>query len=91
MKLTMQRKKLRLPSRVMMVSETERTVLQNLVRKGGTGNVIEFLDPAAYNFDQAFDLANQLQNKDFLKLLYSNFNKNLVVVELTLPGFEAGK
>ena len=75
----------------MMVTETERSVLQNLVRKGGTGNVIEFLDPTAFDFDQAFEFANDLQNKDLVKLLYSNFNRNLVVVELTLPGFEAGK
>ena len=61
-------------------------VLKQLAKAGGTGNVMEFLkfDPSA--FQQGFDIANDMQNLDYVKLLYSNFNKNLVVVEITLFG-----
>lgn len=62
------------------------TVLKGLHEKGGTGNVNEFLSIAAANFDDGFAIANDMQNKDLVKLLYSNFNKNLVVVEWTLFG-----
>lgn len=72
----------------MELSETERHVLQNLVKKGGMGNVQEFLNWP--DFDKAFEFANNLQNKDLVKLLYSNFNKNLIVVELTLVGTKHG-
>ena len=40
-------------------------------------------------FDDGFALALTLENNDLVKLLYSNFNKNLVVVEMTLLGFKA--
>lgn len=72
----------------MELSETERHVLQNLLKKGGMGNVQEFLSWP--DFDKAFEFANNLQNKDLVKLLYSNFNKNLIVVELTLVGTKYG-
>ncbi|MBL7862984.1 MAG: hypothetical protein JNJ65_17610 [Cyclobacteriaceae bacterium] len=75
----------------MALSETERYVLQQLVKMGGMGNVVEPLGYTIEDFDKAFEFANNLQNKDLVKLIYSNFNKNLIVVELTLPGFEAGK
>lgn len=65
-------------------------VLQQLVKSGGTGNVMQFLNYAPSEFDRGFEFANTLQNKDLVKLLYSNFNKNLIVVELTLPGERAG-
>ena len=61
-------------------------MLKYLVKAGGTGNVIEFLKYDASEFQKGFDLANEMQNLDYVKLLYSNFNKNLVVVELTLLG-----
>jgi hypothetical protein len=43
------------------------------------------------DFDVGFQFANEMQNKDLVKLLYSNFNKNLIVVELTLLGIKEGK
>ena len=61
-------------------------VLKQLVKAGGTGNVMEFLKLDASAFQQGFDIANDMQNLDYVKLLYSNFNKNLVVVEITLFG-----
>ncbi|MBL7871527.1 MAG: hypothetical protein JNM78_07945 [Cyclobacteriaceae bacterium] len=74
----------------MSVSDLEKSVLKYLTEKGGTGNIMEQL-PTSFDFDQAFEFANNLQNKDFVKLLYSNFNKKLIVVELTLLGFREGK
>lgn len=74
----------------MNLTDTELSVLQNLVKKGGMGNVQEFLQCSQSDFDKGFDFANTLQNKDLIKLLYSNFNKNLIVVELTLPGAKHG-
>jgi len=75
----------------MSLSTDELLVLQKLSTAGGTGNVMESLNYSAADFDKAFEFANNLQNKDLVKLLYSNFNKNLVVVELTLLGFQAWK
>jgi hypothetical protein len=74
----------------MPLTEIELNVLQNLVKKGGTGNVMEFLDYNQDEFDKGFEFANNLQNLDLVKLLYSNFNKSLIVVELTLLGTQAG-
>jgi len=61
-------------------------ILKELIRKGGTGNVNEILSLNPSQFEEGFTIANDMQNKDLLKLLYSNFNKNLVVAELTLLG-----
>lgn len=55
-------------------------------RQGGTANAMEALGWDATRFDEGFAIANELQNLDWVKLLYSNYNKNLVVVELTLLG-----
>ena len=74
----------------MSLNEIELIVLRNLVKKGGIGNVMEFLNYSQTDFDKGFEFANNLQNKDLVKLLYSNFNKNLIVVELTLIGTKAG-
>ena len=70
----------------MILSKTHLDVLKHLVKAGGTGNVMEFLKYDASDFQKGFDVANDMQNLDYVKLLYSNFNKNLVVVELTLLG-----
>ncbi len=67
-------------------TKTQLEVLKQLVKAGGTGNVMEFLKYDANEFQNGFDLANDMQNRDWVKLLYSNFNKNLIVVELTLLG-----
>lgn len=74
----------------MQLTETELLVLQSLVKKGTMGNVMEYLNWPQSDFDKGFEFANNLQNKDLVKLLYSNFNKNLIVVELTLVGTKHG-
>ena len=70
----------------MDLTKTQLDILKHLVKAGGTGNVMEFLKYGASDFQKGFDLANEMQNLDYLKLLYSNFNKNLVMVEITLLG-----
>lgn len=75
----------------MNLNEPELIIIQNLAKAGGTGNVMEFLNLSSADFDKGFSIANEMQNKDLVKLLYSNFNKNLVVVEITLVGYNAAK
>jgi hypothetical protein len=62
------------------------TILKYLTQTGGTGNLMEILDYDFSRFEQGFNLANEMQNLNLIKLLYSNFNRNLIVVELTLVG-----
>jgi hypothetical protein len=61
-------------------------ILNALSDKGGTGNIMEILSYSSSQFEDGFMIANQMQNMDLVKLLYSNFNKNTIVVELTLLG-----
>ena len=70
----------------MIPTKTQLDVLKHLVKAGGTGNVMEFLKYDASDFQKGFDIANDMQNLDYVKLLYSDFNKNLIVVEVTLVG-----
>ena len=51
-----------------------------------TGNVMEILGLSTVSFQQGFDLAVDMQNRDLVKLLYSNFNQNKIIVEFTLLG-----
>lgn len=53
------------------------------------GNVMEALNYDTSKFDEGFALALDMDNGNLVKLLYSNFNKNLIVVEITLPGHHA--
>lgn len=75
----------------MNLTQEEFIVVKKLCAQGGTGNVMEFLGYDASQFDQGFTVANNLQNKDLVKLLYSNFNKNLIVVEATLLAHDTVK
>jgi hypothetical protein len=54
--------------------------------RGTTGNVMEFLGFGQSDFQRGFDIANEMQNRDLVKLLYSNFNQNRIIVEFTLLG-----
>jgi hypothetical protein len=47
-------------------------------------NVIEALGYGPDNYQRAFDVALEMDNRDFVKLLYSNFNAGKVIVEFTL-------
>ncbi len=47
-------------------------------------NVMEVLGYTSDNFQQAFDIALEMENQNLVKLLYSNFNAGKVIVEFTL-------
>lgn len=68
----------------------EQEELINQVIKGigsrGFGNVMEALAWQEDNFEEAFSLANTMQNMDLVKLIYSNYNQNKIVIEFTLLG-----
>ncbi len=70
----------------MKLTGEESIILQHLAKVDGTGNIMEFLNFVHSRFDEGFVIANNMQNKDLIKLLYSNFNKNLIIVEITLLG-----
>jgi hypothetical protein len=75
----------------MNTQEHHQIILKYAVAKGGTGNVMEALQWDVSRFDEGFAIALDIQNLDYVKLLYSNFNKNLIVVELTLVGLAKGR
>lgn len=66
-------------------------VLWQVRARGGMTNIMEILQWSPARFEEAFAFANDLQNRDLVKLIYSNFNKNQIVVELTLPGEKLGR
>ena len=49
-------------------------------------NVVEVLGYNSEMYQQAFDIALEMDNRNLAKLLYSNFNAGKVVVEFLLPG-----
>ena len=51
--------------------------------------MMEALNYDSGKFDEGFAVALAMENSDMVKLLYSNFNKNLIVVEITLVGSHA--
>lgn len=70
-----------------MSSDAEiRKVIKGIGDHGATGNVMEILALTSEAFQQGFDLAVDMQNRDLVKLLYSNFNQNKIIVEFTLLG-----
>ncbi|NOT73915.1 MAG: hypothetical protein HOP08_03230 [Cyclobacteriaceae bacterium] len=61
-------------------------VILGVGNKGGMGNVMEALGYTSADFQKGFDLANEMQNRDLVKMIYSNFSQNNIVVEFTLLG-----
>ena len=61
-------------------------VIKGIGDQGATGNVMEILALPNSDFQQGFDLAVDMQNRDLVKLLYSNFNQNKIILEFTLLG-----
>lgn len=61
-------------------------ILKFIHQKGGTGNVMEALGWENARFEEGSQIALALDNLNYAKMLYSNFNRNLIVVELTLVG-----
>ncbi len=73
----------------MQPNALELTALKYLAARGGSGNVLEVWKFDSSAFDEAFSMALAMENKDLVKLLYSNFNKKLIVLEMTLIGYAA--
>ena len=61
-------------------------VILGIGNEGGNGNVMNALGFQQDNFQTGFEIANNIQNMDLVKLLYSNFNQNKIIVEFTLLG-----
>jgi hypothetical protein len=47
-------------------------------------NVMEALSIGQDKFQEGFDTALEMDNRNLVKLIYSNFNQNKVIVEFTL-------
>jgi hypothetical protein len=47
-------------------------------------NVLEALSYGTDQFQEAFDIALEMDNRNLVKLIYSNFNAGKVIVEFTL-------
>ena len=60
------------------------TVLQSRRSDTNMLDVMEALGYAADKFQQAFDIALEMDRRNLVKLLYSNFNAGKVIVEFTL-------
>ena len=61
-------------------------VIKGVGDEGGTGNVMNALSYTQAEFQSGFNIANEIQNMDLIKLLYSNYNQNKIIVEFTLLG-----
>jgi hypothetical protein len=70
-----------------MVSEKEiKRVLQARLLHTDLLNVVEALGYRSDQFQQAFDIALEMENRNQVKLLYSNFHAGKVMIEFTLIG-----
>lgn len=49
-------------------------------------DVMEALGYPREKFQQAFDIALEMDNRNLVKLVYSNFNQAKIIVEFTLLG-----
>ena len=52
-------------------------------------NVTEVLSNDPTDFQTAFNIALEMENRNLIKILYSNFSANKIVVEFTLLGKDA--
>ncbi len=71
---------------ILSVESKIQKVIKGIGDTGTTGNVMEILGYESSFFQHGFDIAIEMQNRDLVKLLYSNFNVNKVIVEFTLLG-----
>jgi hypothetical protein len=60
------------------------TVLQSRRSDTNMLNVTEALGYTSDKFQQAFDVALEMDRRNLVKLLYSNFDAGKVIVEFTL-------
>ena len=62
------------------------TVLQSRRPELDMIDIVEVLGYAPDRYQQAFEIALEMDNRNLAKFLYSNFNSGKVVVELMLLG-----
>jgi|GEM_PF-1008187 len=62
------------------------TIIKGLGDIGGFGNVMKVLGYERDHHQLGFDLANEMQNRDYIKLLYASYTQNVISVEMLLPG-----
>jgi hypothetical protein len=68
----------------MKIEEEIASVLQSRRSDTNMLDVMEALGYASDKFQQAFDVALEMDRRNLVKLLYSNFNAGKVIVEFTL-------
>lgn len=61
-------------------------VLNARLEKTDMLNVMEVLNYAPPDFQKAFEVALEMENRNLVKLLYSNINANKIIVEFTRLG-----
>ena len=69
------------------MANPEQAILTILQPRSKTSNIVNVMDALNYsseNFRKAFDIALEMENRNLVKLLYSNFQAGKVVVEFTL-------
>ena len=62
------------------------TVIQSRRLTSDMIDIIAVLGYSPDKYQQAFDIALEMDNRNLAKFLYSNFNQGKVVVEFTLLG-----
>lgn len=68
------------------MEERIRQILLARKSSSDTLNVMDVLGLEADQLQLAFNIALEMENRNLVKLLYSNFNTRQVVVEFTLLG-----
>ena len=62
------------------------TVLNSRLENTDMLNILEVLQYTPSDFQKAFDVALEMENRNLVKLLYSNANTNKVIIEFTRLG-----
>lgn len=69
----------------------EKEIARVLQSRLTTSNMINVVDALGYTedqFQQAFEVALEMDNQNLAKLLYSNFNTRKIVIEFTLLAYD---
>lgn len=62
------------------------TVLKSQTNTSSRVNVVGALSYDQEHFQQAFNIALEMENRNLVKILYSNYNQGKIMVEFTLLG-----
>lgn len=73
------------------IDEKMLEAVKGLGEANSIANVASLLNMDQQHFQQSFDVANEMQNRDLVKLLYAFQPRNTVNVEVTLEGVRARK